>query len=406
MTGGARLSALIALALVASAGVSLVAAGEGDGADGARLFTAWGQPISRPASQSAEQSGGQYALGVGVPPRGLDDNDAETCMGCHIDIGDEWRESLHRRSYSDAIFQAGYRADPLPMCRDCHAPLAKPGQAMTEEAAETGVSCSVCHVRDGRILATRVSADGQRAHPMRLVPELASSELCASCHQFRFPAAGMVERLIFDPTEFMQKTFAEWRASPAHARGQTCQDCHMPRVGAAGSKHRSHRFPGLRDLDFVRRAVTVHVEAHDRGQAIFVRAAVEAHGVGHSLPTGDMFRLVVLRIWPEGRPDLERRIEMGREFGPRALVTTDSGDANGEVTDVTLLRAEKRDRRIRAGETRRFAFRLASPDAARVHYRLEIWRMSDGQAKRHRLGTDRTHIEITRGTVEVATRPR
>jgi hypothetical protein len=341
-------------------------------------------------------SGGRAPLVIGAPPAGLDDTDSDTCTGCHVDIGAEWRQSMHRQSYTDAVFQAGYRMDYLSFCRNCHAPLSPADRDPQGLAATDGVACSVCHVRDGRVLATRVSAAGERAHAMREEPMLGQSELCAGCHEFSFPDRTLVARPAFAPGEPMQETFSEWRDSAAAARGQTCQDCHMPWTGRGAGRHRSHAFLGLRDHAFVANAIAVQARATRLGDATLVRVTIDVSGVGHAFPTGDMFRQAELRVWPRGRSDLEKRVILGRFFGPGTVRT---------ATGVQVLQRESLDSRLgpRArgpAQTFRFRFDGAGP----FEYRLDLLRMPDSLARRQGLDPAATRLNIHQGAVSVPRR--
>jgi hypothetical protein len=292
------------------------------------------------------------------------------------------------------VFQAGYRMDYSSFCKNCHAPLSPADRDPEGVAAADGVACSVCHVRDGRVLARRVSAAGQRAHAMREEPMLGRSELCAGCHEFSFPDATLVARPAFDPAELMQKTFSEWQGSAAAARGQTCQDCHMPWTGSGAGRHRSHAFLGLRDHAFVASAVALKARAAPVGDATLVHVTIDVSDVGHAFPSGDMYRQAELRVWPVGRSDLEKRAVLGRTFGPGTVRT---------ATGVKVLYRELRDSRVGPGgpiQTFRFRFDGAGP----FEYRLDLLRMPDALARRQGLDPALTRLNIHQGTVSVPRR--
>ena len=85
----------------------------------------------------------------------------------------------------------------------------------------------------------------------------------------------------------MQSTLSEHRRSLE--RGAACSDCHMPVVENGASPHRSHRFLGGRDPEFVRSAVSVTAE---RPRDSTLRVTLTPRALGHAFPTGDLFRRI------------------------------------------------------------------------------------------------------------------
>lgn len=179
------------------------------------------------------------------------------------------------------MFQAEYREDPSEGCVDCHADAARrPGQSRRD-----GVSCSGCHAPRTKPEATSL-------------PE--GVAMCARCHQFDFAALGTSGWSAYDRTDPVQETVSEWTRSRAAADGRTCASCHMPEG--------KHAVLGTRDPDFVRRAL--RVSAHRT--ATFLVIVLQAADVGHSMPTGDMFRRLRVRVTTEDGEVQEKRL--GRRF--------------------------------------------------------------------------------------------
>lgn len=197
------------------------------------------------------------------------------CERCHADIAAEWRGSLHASSSFDPLYLDAFSREPLPFCEGCHAPEGRP-------LAHLGVGCVTCHLLTGEVLA----APGKRAapHPVRRVEAFAGVSACASCHEFEFPGR------VVGPS-LMQSTVSEHRRS-AYA-DRSCADCHMPLVGEGRRAHRSHAFAAREGL-----ADAVKVDARWEGQALVV--TVEPSGVGHALPTGDLFRRLSVSVSAEG----------------------------------------------------------------------------------------------------------
>ena len=183
-----------------------------------------------------------------------------TCEGCHADAAATWRGSLHARAFTDALFQESLAREPSPFCRDCHAPIAT--------APALGVTCTTCH--------------GAAPHE----PGARTSEAaCGTCHEFPFP-----DNARRASPALMQRTLTEHRGSRFADR--SCQSCHMPKRDGG----RSHAFAVASDPALLQRALVAHAERTDRGIA-FDLAPGE---VGHALPTGDLFRRLVVIADSEG----------------------------------------------------------------------------------------------------------
>ena len=210
-------------------------------------------------------------------PRAIDPS-PDACATCHADVANEWRTSMHAQAWSDPVFRAEYDARPTESCRGCHAPeRSAPGR-------DTGIDCASCHLREGEVLATHITDEGMRAHPMRIEPTLQDERACAGCHQFQFSDDG-----VHDPGEALQSTIVEHRSSDAYARGETCTSCHMHKGGG-------HTFAGIHDPEQLARAVEVDIVATRNDGTIDVDVRVRGAKIGHAFPTGDVFRSGVLRV--------------------------------------------------------------------------------------------------------------
>ena len=201
------------------------------------------------------------------------DREAEDarCVKCHAQKAREHAASLHRASFEDATFQRAYAIDHEAFCRSCHAPEARPDAEPDAFARSHGVACVTCHVPEpgGAVLASRESP--KAPHAVRRVEGFGTAS-CARCHEFTFPGGD----------EKMQRTMSEHAASAA--RDRSCASCHM--------KEGSHAFPASRDADLLARSV--EVEARRDGSE--VSFTLRARDVGHAMPTGDLFRRLVLRV--------------------------------------------------------------------------------------------------------------
>jgi hypothetical protein len=106
--------------------------------------------------------------------------------------------------------------------------------------------------------------------------DFATKSACANCHEFAFPHG----------QELMQSTLSEHRASGTSA---TCASCHMPVVDGPKGRHRRHSFDVTPEM--IRSAVV----AQGKRTGSKVTFTIEPRGVGHAVPTGDLFRRLVLR---------------------------------------------------------------------------------------------------------------
>jgi len=238
-----------------------------------------------------------WVAGLGALDLGDEAPWAGSCADCHDKDHEEWAASGHARAWRNDLMVAGYAMEPLAFCQSCHAPLpaqqaeiranhawyvsldptsaipAGSVERLPERRADEGVTCAVCHWRDGVILAPSVS--GLAPHPVRATPELRSADFCMTCHDFQ--VAETRDGTTSFAASMMQATGQEWRA---WGGGQTCQDCHMP----SGR----HRFAGVHDREALRRALSVEVDGGE-----LVLASV---GVGHHLPSGDVFRHLTVEV--------------------------------------------------------------------------------------------------------------
>jgi len=214
--------------------------------------------------------------------------EAAACGDCHPDQYTQWQGSMHRAAWNNTVFQHGFARDPKRFCFHCHAPLERDWRrfaAHRGDAKSEGVNCQVCHLAER---APNTKATRTDDHPVRTLADLRDPKFCSQCHEF-----DLIEEHggKMHPTNVpLQKTYTEWvRYRDAGGKG-TCQSCHMP----GGD----HRFRGAHDIDFFRGALGFEVV---RGATEW-QIALSNTGVGHNVPTGDIFRrLVVEHVAKDGR---------------------------------------------------------------------------------------------------------
>ncbi len=248
------------------------------------------------------------------------------CEGCHVEVAREWRGSMHQRAYVDADFAESLAREPSAFCRGCHAPEADPQRPAPVALAQLGVGCVTCHVPGGVVLAGPTSDVSAAPHAVLRLPGFAGDAACGGCHEFGFP-----ER----PEVAMQGTLREHAVS-GHADTR-CVTCHMPR--APGGR-RGHGFAASRDPEMLREALTVG--AQRRGEVVHM--TLTPAWVGHAVPTGDLFRRIVVEAevadaqWQVLAYDSRA---LGRRFaaggGARVPVADDRIGVDGPVPTQVVL---------------------------------------------------------------------
>ena len=272
----------------------------------------------------------------------------DDCARCHEDTGAAWSSSAHARGLDNAHFVAEWAPERLAFCSDCHAPLGPPASARAGE----GVGCAACHVRGGTVLA--YGEDGRAIAPPHEVSRDTRDvdvRLCGPCHDFAFPTRALAPHSDFDPREPLQSTFREWRESRAMTAGRTCIDCHM-RLEAGGH---AMRLTGAGDGPPIR--ITHRYVGADR-----LELRIEAtDAVGHAVPTGDVWRQLVIEVREVDTDHIAARARLGRTFAGQR-----------EADGLVLLR-QTRDRRVPPpgrGDTRVRLRVGAPPRPLDVHVRI------------------------------------
>ena len=253
--------ALLGVGLLGALGALLVfAPGDGDDA-----------PPSTPSSAADRPSGSP-----------------DSCLPCHQAVVDEWRASMHSMAFTDPQVRAPDQADDFRKteCLPCHAPRPVFEYGIEDqtrvvdrvERRHDGVDCLACHgLPEGQVAASRPGLDAACRPAFR--EELSTQALCAPCHN-------------------QHNTHDEWRASPAFERGDSCIQCHMPRVlrehGEAGAPRsgRSHRMPGGRDKEFAVAGLSIdHEVAGD-----VLKVTLNNDFAAHNLPTDSRNRALDLVV--------------------------------------------------------------------------------------------------------------
>ena len=356
---------------------------------------------------------GGRAVGSDAPAPAAPYSSSRECAACHRTIHTYWSESEHSRAATSPTYLAALAAavagasDTAAARRECvwcHAPtaLATGDYALEGAITREGVTCDFCHtVADVEM--------GRPGHPFELAPgrvkrgpleyaktpahdtaysvlHKSSALLCASCHEYS-NARGVP----------VLSTYGEWAAGPYPARGQTCQECHMPLVpgttvseGLQPTQRRVnlHRMtggttPSRVDTGLQLRFGTVVIGANSAD----VEVVVANTAVGHSAPGGLSTKSLVLAVGVDaGAAELAHR----REKVYRRELKDAEGRVLATVADLFLKAASVgEDSRIRQKEARTERFTVPLPEGWKaIVARLEYRDASDPAAPKTRLVTE------------------
>jgi Cytochrome c554 and c-prime len=242
-------------------------------------------------------------------PRGIVSLSAKKCGECHREIYAEWSESMHGRAWTDPYFQVDSRYDgSQQICLNCHTPLMNQQQGLVlgfrdrdkfdpilapnpdydATLRDEGVTCAVCHIRNGRIVGP--FRTGRAPHDVEYDPGMSRGmKPCLRCHVvtgkrwdtfYSMPPCGTVAEIKREGQEL------------------DCIGCHMPAVkrptavGTPAREGRRHLFQGGHKPEQVAQALRVEhkLEAGD-----FVVTLTNV-GAAHYLPTGTPDRHLTLEL--------------------------------------------------------------------------------------------------------------
>lgn len=226
---------------------------------------------------------------------------AEECRSCHKEIYKEWYKSRHRAAYTNGLFQKAYAKERMDWCVNCHSPVLISDRSRDELDAE-GISCTVCHIREGKILSGKLSGK-MTEHSFQKSKSITGSEFCSNCHQFNFPSRSSTGDMIHYSKQPMQNTYQEWQNSYFQDK-KNCQDCHMPvREDSEGRHYKSHTFPGGHDAEYLKKSFSVELNRLENGIWDLV---LTGKSIGHAFPTGDLFRNLEIRLLDRNKIELKK----------------------------------------------------------------------------------------------------
>ncbi len=191
---------------------------------------------------------------TGKPVKSTDFFSPQRCKGCHAEIYDQWKGSMHSNAFHDPVFRALWRlgSDETKgavdkLCAGCHTGVGTvseevkrgpDGDFTVSEIAAEGVQCHFCHaiersnmletpthmpqnasiLVDPSLVMRGPHADAKPMWHQAAYSELhTKAEFCGNCHN------------VFHPTNHfpIENTYNEWKFSVYAQKGIVCQDCHM-----------------------------------------------------------------------------------------------------------------------------------------------------------------------------------
>ncbi len=321
------------------------------------------------------------------------------CGSCHKQEYAQWQESRHSVAGTSDTFvveclEPG--SGRQQFCLNCHTPRIPDRGLPTAEPPGLddafgdqpdwltgGVDCLTCHVRDGVVVATRVTSRGLAKHPMREDFRLGRTEFCAGCHQFAFKDSDLPDRFHGALQQASLEEFREYKAGGGKAA--RCHECHMPKGG--------HLMPGGFSDEMVRQAVGLELDARwiDPGREAEVAVTLRTGRVGHRVPGGEELRFLTARteVYDAGGRMVGRPVSSDKTHEPLEgwpAVETLRRLMGDREHGRDLQAAPAPDTRLRSGEIRRYSYRVHfDPESLRgsltVRTRLWYHLMHDGKAE-------------------------
>lgn len=267
--------------------------------------------------------------------------DSSSCQGCHQNIHDEWKKSIHSRSvvgtgrtaatikttvingfmewpYSGVKKPEDVRVEHLMLCAKCHLPQLKDATddvakeivryvydftsgdeqkaaVAREKLEKLNINCLICHSRNAIIHkwtdgypernAVYGSRDGSHPDPLHPVlkksPVMSESILCGQCH-------GLGPNFELDNPSQCGTLYGTYLWSYRAEGGQeSCQECHMRKSGLG------HDMTSYRNVGMGKAAVDFKTDILGYiwrdGTTLVPQALVKVdlkNNAGHAIPDG------------------------------------------------------------------------------------------------------------------------
>lgn len=253
---------------------------------------------------------------------------ADECKTCHQEFYKEWSTTIHSQAWTDPYFQVDWHFDGSPqICKNCHIPLDRqqehkvigfnddekwdpilePNPKFDTRLQHEGVTCNVCHLRDGKILG--IYGNTSAPHPVEKLEN--PNQICIRCHVvsgerwdtfYKVPPCGTVAEIRAD----RNNPFSEesTKMSIEEISSLDCVGCHMPlleRPMVSGGKTyptRQHLWRGGHDPEKVKQGLTITFkEAASSGtDKRNFTLTISNSGSAHYIPTGTPDRHLTIRL--------------------------------------------------------------------------------------------------------------
>ncbi len=260
---------------------------------------------------------------------------ARECEPCHLEFYKEWSTTIHSQAWTDPYFQVDFRFDgSQQICKNCHIPLEnqqeylvlgfrdkekwdpilKPNPGFDAKLQKEGVTCAVCHIKNGKILGP-YGRDGS-PHPVKKMEN--GNRICLRCHVvegdrwdtfYRLPPCGTVAEIrtghknqsIFSFPLRRTREIAIPDMESLH-----CIECHMPLMerpiveGGEVRPVRRHLWRGGHDNNMVKSGIKAELREEaspSTGRRTYALTLTNT-GASHYFPTGtpDRHLTVSLRL--------------------------------------------------------------------------------------------------------------
>ena len=292
------------------------------------------------------------------------------CASCHQDFYDEWSTTIHSQAWTDPYFQVDWKFDgSSQICKNCHIPLdrqqeykvlgfndAEKWNPILESNSDfdaqlqhEGVTCNVCHLRNGKILG--VLGNTNAPHPMEKLNS--ANQICVTCHVvsgkhwdtfLKMPPCGTVAEIRTHRGLHTVETAAEMTTDEIDSLG--CVDCHMPLrerpivEGGPVRLTRQHLWRGGHDPDMVKKGLTLsfnRVLAGDSDNSQYILSITNS-GAAHFIPTGTPDRHLTIHL---KTLDLQQNVLTQKEYSLKRTVMWRPFIV--DLWDTRLPRDEQRD---------------------------------------------------------------
>jgi hypothetical protein len=335
-------------------------------------------------------------------PAMLTSLNAEECAKCHREFYAEWTTTIHSQAWTDPYFQVDWKFDGSEqICKNCHIPLDRqqedtvlgfrdkekwdpilePNPNFDARLQHEGVTCNVCHLRNGKIAG--VLGNTSAPHPVEKIDN--ANEICVRCHVvsgerwdtfFKLPPCGTVAEIKTSQGKTFVETADEMSTEEIASLG--CVDCHMPLVerplvsGGPVRTTRHHLWRGGHDPEMVKKGLTITFNESKNSDSDKRRftLTITNTGAAHYIPTGtpDRHLTISLLILDQQKKVLnEKTYTLKRTVMWRPFIV--------DLWDTRLPRGEERTYTIEISNEVG-----AAKAQAQVHYHLL------DEARRKRIG--------------------